>query len=150
MIDTAGIEMAQGYKFACERLDGMNDNMTNSHYHDFYELYYLESGERYHLYEDELHYIHSGELILFPPYIMHRSYGLKDVYFKRIVLYFRADQIQSNILQDVAMQNGGVYTFDSTTRRIVSILLQGLATEIHTNPYSEDYFNYDFQKCKTT
>lgn len=47
MIDQAGIMMAQGAEIACERIAGVNDNMTQPHYHNYYELYYLEKGERY-------------------------------------------------------------------------------------------------------
>lgn len=42
MIDQAGIMMAQGAEIACERIAGVNDNMTQPHYHNYYELYYLE------------------------------------------------------------------------------------------------------------
>ena len=45
MIDQAGIRMAQGCTFACERISGVNDNMIKSHYHNYYELYFLEEGE---------------------------------------------------------------------------------------------------------
>ncbi|NCC80517.1 MAG: AraC family transcriptional regulator, partial [Clostridia bacterium] len=46
MIDYAGIRMTEGQLIACERKEGMNDNMTKSHFHDFYEIYYLEEGGR--------------------------------------------------------------------------------------------------------
>ena len=49
MIDQAGIMMAQGRSIASERIQGVNDNMSKSHYHDYFELYYLEEGERYHI-----------------------------------------------------------------------------------------------------
>ena len=46
MIDQAGILMAQGLGIASERIQGVNDNMSQSHYHEYYEIYYLEAGER--------------------------------------------------------------------------------------------------------
>ena len=39
MIDQAGILMAQGSGIACERIQGVNDNMSQSHYHEYYEIY---------------------------------------------------------------------------------------------------------------
>ena len=45
MIDQAGILMAQGSGIACERIQGVNDNMSQSHYHEYYEIYYLEAGD---------------------------------------------------------------------------------------------------------
>ena len=38
MIDQAGIMMAQGLGTASERIQGVNDNMSKSHYHDYFEL----------------------------------------------------------------------------------------------------------------
>lgn len=35
MIDQAGIMMAQGRSIASERIQGVNDNMSKSHYHDY-------------------------------------------------------------------------------------------------------------------
>lgn len=43
MIDQAGLRMDTGYQIACERIQGVNDNMAKSHYHEYFELYYLES-----------------------------------------------------------------------------------------------------------
>ena len=94
MIDQAGIRMAQGATIACERVGGINDNMMKSHYHNYYELYFLESGERYHMLQDDRYVMHPGELILFSPYILHRSYGDENIPFLRLVLYFHRDEIE--------------------------------------------------------
>ena len=110
MIDSAGIKMALGQNIACERIEGVNDNMCKSHYHDFFELYYLESGERYHMIHDTLYLMHAGQFILFAPYVMHHSYGAKDVPFKRIVIYFKASEIQSSALINALEKGSGVYT----------------------------------------
>ncbi len=93
MIDSAGIKMAQGTSIACERISGVNDNMTQSHYHDYFELYYLESGERYKVIEGKTYHFLPGQYVLFPPFTMHHSFGMNNTPFKRIVLYFRPDQI---------------------------------------------------------
>ena len=42
MIDRAGILMDNGARIACHRVEGMNDNMSHSHYHTYFELYFLE------------------------------------------------------------------------------------------------------------
>ena len=93
MIDQAGLLMEQGNQIATERVQGMNDNMVKSHYHEYFELYYLESGKRFHMAGDELYCINPGEFILFPPYVMHYSYGESDSAFKRLVLYFTKEMI---------------------------------------------------------
>lgn len=91
MLDNAQIAMSRGAAIAAERAEGVNDNMCQSHFHDYYELYYLESGERYHMIEGELFLLHAGEFVVFPPNRMHHSYGEKDVPFRRICIYFRSD-----------------------------------------------------------
>lgn len=89
MLDNAQISMSRGALVAAERAEGVNDNMSQSHFHDYYELYYLESGERYHMVDGEIFLLHKGEFFIFPPNRLHHSYGEKDVPFRRICIYFR-------------------------------------------------------------
>ena len=105
MIDQAGIMMAQGALIASERIIGVNDNMAQSHYHEYFELYYLETGERFHMVQDRCYKMTAGEFIIFPPYVMHYSYGEKDMPFKRLVLYFRQEELGSGIQR--ALQRTG-------------------------------------------
>ena len=49
MIDVAQTSMAAGAACAIAQVTGVNDNMSQSHYHDYFELYFLDSGERYHV-----------------------------------------------------------------------------------------------------
>lgn len=139
MIDQAGIDMAQGYNIAIERIEGVNDNMTYSHYHDFYELYYLESGERYHFYKDELHCLQPGQFILFPPYVMHRSYGSSDCHFKRIVLYFKPNELQSEELSNAVLNSGGVYVVNDKVRREIHSMLKMIITEQRADSFSKEF-----------
>mgnify|MGYP000755542842 FL=1 len=88
MIDVAQTSMAAGAACAIAQVTGVNDNMSQSHYHDYFELYFLDSGERYHLMDDKLFKLQAGDCILFPPQTMHRSYGDQDMAFSRAVLYF--------------------------------------------------------------
>ena len=84
MIDHANYRIAQGQPIAIQRAQGVNDNMKKPHYHEFYELYYLESGSRIHMADDLLLRIGPGDFLLFPPYSMHYSYGEKDMPFQRL------------------------------------------------------------------
>ncbi len=109
MLDQAGIMMAQGNRIACERISGVNDNMTQSHYHNYYEVYFLEEGVRYQRNQDDLYMLNPGELMLFSPYIMHFSYGPEDVPFKRVVLYFHRDEVDSQELLEALDSGNGMY-----------------------------------------
>lgn len=129
MIDQAGIRMAQGCTFACERISGVNDNMIKSHYHNYYELYFLEEGERHHMLQDDMYTMHPGELILFSPYILHRSYGDENVPFRRLILYFHRDEIDSLELQNMLDNGNGLYHLEPRTRQVLHSMLETLLYE---------------------
>lgn len=129
MIDQAGIMMAQGHQIASERLSGVNDNMSQSHYHNYYEIYFLEDGERYQRIRDELYILKPGELMLFSPYVMHFSYGAKDVPFKRIVLYFHRDEVDSPELAEALDRSNGMYRMELKERRMIHRLMDLLLQE---------------------
>ena len=129
MIDQAGIMMAQGAEIACERIAGVNDNMTQPHYHNYYELYYLEKGERYQRLQDELYVLKPGELMLFSPYIMHYSYGKKDMPFRRIVLYFRREDVDVPELASLLDQANGMYSMGLRDSQMIHRILGELLRE---------------------
>lgn len=139
MIDQAGILMAQGSSIACERIQGMNDNMSKSHYHDYFEVYYLESGERYHMIGDQLYCIHPGEFILFSPYVMHHSYGNENVPFKRLLVYFYREEINSPRVREALETGGGVYRPDDGARQRIHGLMKAMLHEQeHQGGYQEE------------
>ena len=113
MIDVAQTSMAAGAACAIAQVTGVNDNMSQSHYHDYFELYFLDSGERYHLMDDKLFKLQAGDCILFPPQTMHRSYGDQDIAFSRAVLYFRPETITSAELLHKLLHSQVVYRPDS-------------------------------------
>lgn len=130
----------QGESIAGERIAGVNDNMMKSHYHNYYEIYYLEDGERYHMMQDDMYDMKPGELILFSPYIMHRSYGENDMPFKRIVLYFESSEVASKELLDALDENNGMYRPDAATRQKLHRMLEELIRQ-YENP-SDFYKSY--------
>jgi AraC-like DNA-binding protein len=52
-----------------------NMQMPFMHYHNSYELYYLESGCREYFVEDSLFTVYAGEFVLIPPGKLHRTGG---------------------------------------------------------------------------
>lgn len=128
MIDTAQNIMAENSSIAVAQVSGVNDNMSQSHFHDYFEMYFLDSGERYHLMDDKLFKIQTGDCIIFPPQTMHRSYGNPNVSFSRVVLYFRPEIITSEELLNRLLHSRSVYRPDSQglhqLRRLVYIMLK--------------------------
>lgn len=109
MIDNARSMLEEGRSITSERIAGVNDNLYVSHYHEFYEIYYLESGERYHLIEDQVYHLTPGQFIIFKPYILHRSYGDKDMPFCRLLIYFRPSALLSAELDNAMQDASGAY-----------------------------------------
>lgn len=142
MIDFAGIRIFQGNTIACERTEGVNNNMSQSHYHDFYELYYLESGQRYLMVQDELFEIRGGQFVLFAPYVMHRSYGDPDVPFKRIVVYFQPAEVCSESLQHSLSYDNGIHLTEiQDCISIHSLLEMLLSEEQSSSDFKREYMH---------
>ena len=134
--------MAQGRSIASERIQGVNDNMSKSHYHDYFELYYLEEGERFHIIQDQLYCIHPGEFLIFSPYVMHHSYGQENVPFKRLLVYFAREEVDSRPLLKVLEQGTGVYKPDQREKQVVHRMLDDLLKEQdEPQAYHEDYIH---------
>ena len=129
MIDQAGILMAQGLGIASERIQGVNDNMSQSHYHEYYESYYLEAGERFHMVEDQLYKMEAGEFMIFPPYVMHHSYGEENIPFKRLVLYFKPEEILWPSVRDALKEESGIYRADIKKRQEIHRVMEDILKE---------------------
>ena len=130
MLDTAAILMSHGEKVAYGYAEGVNDNMCQSHFHEFFELYYLESGERHHMIEGELYHLTAHEFIIFPPNVMHHSYGDKNVPFKRIVLYFTPDMIVYPEVRSYLLETARVFSLKKIKKSMIHLLLSMLHTEL--------------------
>lgn len=128
MIDVAQNLMSLGESIAAAHTASVNDNMIRSHYHDYYELYFLDNGERYHYIDDKLYKTEAGDCIIFPPQTMHRSYSEQGCTFSRIVLYFRPDIISSDALRQKLADSYCVYKSDTESlkklRRLMYYFLE--------------------------
>lgn len=143
MIDNAAIFMSQGEQIALAYAEGVNSNMSNSHFHDFYELYYLIAGERFHMIEGEIYHMKANSFVLFPPHIMHHSYGDKDVPFKRIVLYFKPDVLSYPELGPLLSEKVRIFSFQNTKYSPVYELLQSIDKELK----SSETFHLEYASC---
>lgn len=129
MIDRAAILMEQGASIACHRVEGMNDNMSHSHYHTYFELYFLEGGERHHVMQDQQYETKIGSFMIFAPYIMHYSFSDHDVSFKRTVLYFKDEAVASPVLLDLLKNGSGLYEPEQKISSSIHFLLKELQKE---------------------
>jgi len=59
-----------------------SEEMPSMHYHDSYELYFLEAGSREYFVEDSLFSVSAGDFVLIAPGMLHRTggeYGMRTL-----------------------------------------------------------------------
>lgn len=62
--------------------------MAATHYHDYYEVYYLLSGDRYYYIEDQTYPLKKGSLLFIGKNRIHKTIDAENPEHERIVLYF--------------------------------------------------------------
>ncbi len=80
--------------------------------------------------------------LYFPPYVMHHSYGQENVPFKRLLVYFSKEEVDSVQLLKVLEKGTGVYKPDQREKQVVHRMLDDLLKE-QDDPqaYHEDYIH---------
>ena len=63
-------------------------DMSSSHSHSCYELYFLLSGERRYLVGHKIYNVKPGELVIIPKKELHRTTSLNNNGYERYVVYF--------------------------------------------------------------
>lgn len=77
-------------------------DMGSYHCHNFYELYYLESGQREYLIEKNTYTVNPGYFVLIKPHVMHQTFG--GAFTRRLVhfgLDFLKPYISGVMLSDI-------------------------------------------------
>lgn len=104
-------------------------NMDSMHYHDGYEIYYLQEGARNIFIEDELYYIKSGTVFFMKPMEVHYSYSAKDPIHERFAINFNRDMFKDMLSdfefnQMVSVFDKRLIILDSDRQRYVTYLLK--------------------------
>lgn len=74
--------------FLYERHRFVTGSMPKMHYHDYYEIYYLVSGERNHFVGDKIFTIKQGDFVAIKPELPHKTGGLSGV---RVLICFNSE-----------------------------------------------------------
>ena len=72
-----------------------NGSMPRFHYHDYYEIYYLFSGERRYLINSDLYDISRGDIILIKKNALHMTKELETPFGSNIKIYLTDDAFYS-------------------------------------------------------
>ncbi|SNX53415.1 AraC family transcriptional regulator [Thermoanaerobacterium sp. RBIITD] len=64
-------------------------NMPSQHFHDYFEIYYQLSGQRYYFIDDRVYYVKEGDIVLINSYALHKTAYAGTPNYSRILIYFR-------------------------------------------------------------
>lgn len=63
-------------------------NMTDAHYHDHYEIYFLAKGSVRYFIGDKVFDLNAGDVVLIAPHIIHKTATLKNQGAERVLIAF--------------------------------------------------------------
>ena len=78
-------------------------SMPSPHYHSHYEIYYLRKGKAKYFIDNITFDLNEGDLVLIPPYVIHRTAYVEDGQFERLLITFTLDFVEKS--EDDALFN---------------------------------------------
>ncbi len=107
-------------RFSIERrIDTTPVNPRQHHYHSYYELYYLYSGERYYFIQDKTYHITGGAFVLINPYEIHQTGNLGSFGYDRMLIHFSKE-----LLADYLDVEPGINPYENLEKEIHIISLE--------------------------
>ena len=99
-------------------------SMSDLQSHDYYELYFLLSGEREFYFENKVYKVGAGSVAVIPPFAMHKTSGGG---YRRVNINISQDLLSD---REVALLSslgeGAVYTYDDDVgKRLTELLMLG-------------------------
>ncbi len=80
--------------FAVEEHAGQG-GMTNQHFHNVFEIYYLREGEVQYFIEDAVYTLKEGDLVIIPPNTLHKTLNFRSTVRRRVLFYINMDYLKS-------------------------------------------------------
>lgn len=86
--------------FSCSYMKKYGDfNMICQHYHSAYEILFMTDGVRYAFFNNGMHRITAGDIVIIKPYTIHFTENRDSNYFERYVLNF-SDKVFQSVLSE--------------------------------------------------
>lgn len=73
--------------------------MITNHFHDFCEIYYQLSGEKYYFIKNDTYHILPGDLILIKENLVHKAFAVNDCPSERYLIEMNRHYIKTNMVQ---------------------------------------------------
>lgn len=130
----------------CGRLNGFriekirrdkNYSMPINHFHNYYEIYYLLSGQRYYFIENRKYHVRKGDLVIVDGNKIHMTSDFDDLEHERILLEFDPSifpEINSfykeGFIESCIFSKSGILNLDEEEQREIEELLNYIIAEI--------------------
>ena len=72
-------------EFYFHRASGIRSNQSTQHYHSTFEIYYMKEGRCHYFIDDKSYEVRSGDLILIPDGVIHKTGYYSDTYTRLLV-----------------------------------------------------------------
>ncbi len=130
------IYIPEGFLFI-EKVKRENEfNMTQKHFHSYYEIYYLLTGERYYFIEDRTYHIKKGTIVFINSNQVHRTSVVNNPSHERYLIRLNKKEFQKEqyrlgelFLPDFFSTYFGAVTFGETDRKHIEEIFSVMLNE---------------------
>lgn len=130
-------------KFAFEyiRTDRQRD-MEIFHFHDYYEIYYLVSGQRDYFIDNRTYHVEPGNIVLINKGVIHRTIGNSDAQGYERALFYYEKHFEEEINQrfpnvdlfSIFNLDLHVFTLPRENQKFIENQIVKIASECHNKP----------------
>lgn len=113
-----------------------NYNMSTHHFHDSYEIYYMNSGTRDYFINDKTFRVQQGNLVLIRPNVLHKTMDTGEQH-SRLLLSFRPTFLPFKNIQEIidgSFRQSGVIIFNFAMQDRVEQILGLMVYEATAKP----------------
>lgn len=132
--------------FSFEKKSKKRDNgMKYPHYHNAFEIYYLQDGSRGYDIENKTFKVKKGSLILIKKHIKHKTFITESQYFKRFLIKFKKSYLDSFETENnkvISRFNKDFYhiPLEVETRIMVENILNQMNNEVRKDSFAKDIY----------
>lgn len=114
--------------------------MSNPHYHNHYEIYYLLSGKRKYFIENKVYELSKGDIVLIPKNKLHRTVMAENMQHQRLLVSFNDKMLFTKHMEDIDKCFSTCYYHPpEALARTISMLFSKIEREYNKNDkFSED------------
>lgn len=112
-------------------------SMPINHFHNYYEIYYLLSGQRYYFIGSRNYYVKKGDLVIVDSNQLHRTSNYDDARHERILLEFEPSLLEeinvffdNKFIQTCVFKKSGVLNLGDEDQRKIEEILNSVIYEL--------------------